>query len=64
MTTLELQKALKAKGFDPGAINGMIIGNTIAAIGAFQAANGLDTDSIARAQYTGEAHRYRNTDRA
>lgn len=64
MTTLELQKALKARGFDAGAINGVMGRNTIAAIGGFQATNGLDMDSIVWVQYTGKAHRYRNTDRA
>lgn len=47
MTTLELQKALKAKGFDPGDIDGAMGRNTIAAIRAFQAANGLDVDGVA-----------------
>ncbi len=47
MTTLELQKALKAKGFDPGAIDGVMGRDTIAAIRAFQAANGLEVDGIA-----------------
>ncbi|WP_353217080.1 TIGR02594 family protein [Sandarakinorhabdus sp.] len=47
MTTLELQKALKAKGFDPGGIDGAMGRNTIAAIRGFQAANGLAVDGIA-----------------
>ena len=47
MTTLELQKALKAKGFDPGGIDGVMGRNTIAAIRAFQAANGLEVDGVA-----------------
>ena len=47
MTTLELQKALKARGFDPGDIDGAMGRNTIAAIRAFQAANGLDVDGVA-----------------
>jgi uncharacterized protein (TIGR02594 family) len=47
MTTLELQKALKARGFDPGDIDGVMGRNTIAAIRGFQAANGLEVDGIA-----------------
>ena len=47
MTTLELQKALKARGFDPGDIDGAMGRNTIAAIRAFQAANGLEVDGVA-----------------
>jgi uncharacterized protein (TIGR02594 family) len=47
MTTRELQKALKAKGFDPGDIDGVMGRNTIAAIRGFQAANGLEVDGIA-----------------
>lgn len=47
MTTLELQKALKAKGFNPGDIDGIMGRNTIAAIRAFQAANGLEVNGIA-----------------
>jgi uncharacterized protein (TIGR02594 family) len=47
MTTRELQAALKARGFDPGPIDGVIGRNSIAAIRAFQAANGLTVDGIA-----------------
>lgn len=47
MTTVELQTALKAKGFDPGTIDGVMGRNTIAAIRAFQAANGLAVDGVA-----------------
>lgn len=47
MTTLELQKSLKAKGFDPGDIDGVMGRNTIAAIRAFQTANGLEVDGVA-----------------
>lgn len=47
MTTRELQQALKAKGFDPGGIDGVMGRNTIAALRAFQAANGLVADGIA-----------------
>ncbi|WP_156256728.1 NlpC/P60 family protein [Sandarakinorhabdus oryzae] len=47
MTTLELQKALKARGFDPGDIDGAMGRNTIAAIRAFQASVGLDVDGVA-----------------
>jgi uncharacterized protein (TIGR02594 family) len=47
MTTRELQAALKARGFDPGTIDGVMGRNSIAAIRAFQAANGLVVDGIA-----------------
>lgn len=47
MTTRELQQALKARGFDPGDIDGVMGRNTIAAIRAFQAANGLEVDGVA-----------------
>ncbi len=47
MHARELQQALKDRGFDPGDIDGVIGRNTIAAIRAFQAANGLEVDGIA-----------------
>ena len=47
MTTLELQKALAAKGFDPGDVDGVMGRNTIAAIRAFQTAGGLEVDGVA-----------------
>ena len=47
MNVSELQRALKAKGFDPGAVDGAMGRRTIAAITAFQAANGLAADGIA-----------------
>jgi peptidoglycan hydrolase-like protein with peptidoglycan-binding domain len=47
MHARELQQALKDRGFTPGDIDGVIGRNTIAAIRAFQAANGLDVDGIA-----------------
>ncbi len=47
MRTIELQQALKDRGFDPGIIDGIIGRDTIAAIRAFQAANGLQVDGIA-----------------
>lgn len=47
MTTRELQQALKARGFDPGDIDGVMGRNTIAAIRAFQASAGLEVDGIA-----------------
>lgn len=50
MTKLELQKVLKARGFDPGGLDGVIGRNTIAAIRAFQAANGLDANGVAGPQ--------------
>lgn len=48
MTTslLDVQKALQAKGFDPGPIDGMRGRKTIAAIMAFQTAAGLIADGI------------------
>jgi uncharacterized protein (TIGR02594 family) len=46
MNTLEIQQALHAKGFDPGAHDGIRGRRTIAAIEAFQAANGLVVDGI------------------
>lgn len=45
-TTLEIQKALKAAGFDPGAIDGIPGRNTLAAVKAFQGARGLAVDGI------------------
>lgn len=50
MTITELQTLLKQKGFDPGTIDGVLGGNTRAAIRAFQAANGLGVDGIAGPQ--------------
>lgn len=47
MTTRELQQALTARGYDPGVVDGFMGRNTIAAIRAFQAANGLAADGIA-----------------
>jgi uncharacterized protein (TIGR02594 family) len=47
MTPSELQSALKARGFDPGTIDGIIGRDTIAAIRAFQASAGLEVDGIA-----------------
>ena len=42
----EIQTALNAKGFSPGAVDGAWGRNTIAAVKAFQAANGLTADGI------------------
>lgn len=47
MHARELQQALKDKGFNPGDIDGVIGRDTIAAIRAFQAANGLEVDGVA-----------------
>jgi uncharacterized protein (TIGR02594 family) len=47
MTVLELQKALKAAGFDPGPLDGIVGPKTRAAIAAFQRARGLEVDGIA-----------------
>ena len=46
MNILEIQQALHAKGFDPGPHDGIRGRRTIAAIKAFQAANGLVADGI------------------
>lgn len=46
MTIKQIQQALKAAGFDPGPIDGIKGPKTIAAIKAFQAANGLVVDGI------------------
>lgn len=44
--TREIQTTLAARGFDPGPIDGVRGPKTIAAIRAFQAANGLTVDGI------------------
>lgn len=41
-----IQKALKAKGFDPGPVDGIWGRKTIAAVKAFQHAEGLEVDGI------------------
>ncbi len=40
----DIQRALKAKGFDPGPIDGVIGSSTIEAVNGFQKANKLPTD--------------------
>lgn len=45
-TVLSIQKALLAKGFNPGKLDGIMGPNTKAAIVAFQKANGLVADGI------------------
>lgn len=45
-STLELQRRLKALGFNPGVIDGIFGRNTMAAVKAFQKANGLVVDGI------------------
>jgi uncharacterized protein (TIGR02594 family) len=47
MNVSELQKALKKQGFDPGPADGAMGRATIAAIIAFQNANGIAADGIA-----------------
>lgn len=47
MNTADVQKALKARGFDPGPLDGVRGRRTISAIRAFQAARGLEVDGIA-----------------
>lgn len=46
MNTRAIQTALRARGFDPGPVDGIMGRRTIAAIMAFQRANGLDVDGI------------------
>jgi uncharacterized protein (TIGR02594 family) len=46
MNTQDIQNALKAKGFDPGPVDGVSGRMTISAIKAFQAKNGLEVDGI------------------
>jgi uncharacterized protein (TIGR02594 family) len=46
MQTLQVQQALKKKGFDPGPLDGVRGALTIAAIIAFQNANGLAPDGV------------------
>jgi uncharacterized protein (TIGR02594 family) len=46
MTVKEIQQALQAAGFDPGPVDGIRGRKTIAAVKAFQQANGLAVDSI------------------
>ena len=46
MTILEIQTALKARGFDPGELDGAWGRRTIAAVRAFQRANGLDAIGV------------------
>jgi uncharacterized protein (TIGR02594 family) len=47
MTTLEIQRALQARGYDPGKLDGDPGPKTIAAVMAFQRARGLVVDGIA-----------------
>lgn len=47
MTIHELQKALLAKGFDPGPVDGIAGPKTRSAVRAFQAQNGLEPSGIA-----------------
>ena len=46
MNTLDIQKALMAKGFNPGPLDGIMGAQTRKAIKAFQSANGLVSDGI------------------
>lgn len=46
MTTLEIQKALKDKGFDPGPLDGIRGARTISAVMAFQRVNNLEVDGV------------------
>lgn len=46
MTVTEIQQALAEAGFDPGPIDGAPGRQTISAIRAFQAANGLEVDGL------------------
>jgi uncharacterized protein (TIGR02594 family) len=60
MTLLDVQKALAAKGFDPGPIDGMMGPRTRNAIKAFQSSKGLVADGIVgpktRGALLGSAH--------
>lgn len=47
MSVLEIQQALKAAGFDPGALDGKMGPHTRSAIEAYQRAHGLTVDGIA-----------------
>jgi len=40
----EIQRALQVAGYNPGSIDGLIRGQTMAAINAFQKAKGLPVD--------------------
>lgn len=53
MSVREIQQALAAAGFDPGAIDGKMGPKTKAAITAFQRARGLKVDGIAGPQTQG-----------
>ena len=46
MTVLEIQKALAAKGYDPGPIDGILGALTRKAVRSFQADNGLVVDGV------------------
>ena len=46
MTIFEIQKALAAKGFDPGNIDGVWGRRTAAAVRAFQTSKGLQSDGV------------------
>ncbi len=46
MTIVEIQKALAAKGFDPGALDGVWGRRTSAAVRAFQTSKGLLADGV------------------
>src|SRR5688572_18021089 len=47
MATLEIQRRLRALGYDPGPLDGVRGRRTIAALKAFQAAHGLEVDGLA-----------------
>src|SRR5262245_24049987 len=46
MTISEIQSALRAAGFDPGAVDGVWGRRTIAAVRAFQREKGLKVDGV------------------
>jgi uncharacterized protein (TIGR02594 family) len=48
-----IQEALKAKGFSPGPVDGAWGRKTVAAVKAFQAANGLEVDGVVGPQTAG-----------
>lgn len=46
VSTLQIQRALASRGYDPGPLDGVRGRKTIAAINAFQRANGLAVDGL------------------
>lgn len=59
----ELQRALRAAGFNPGRADGVFGADTRAAVVRFQRAKGLDVDGVVGADTTAALRRTRNQDR-